>query len=81
MAGAVLLSAFVVRVKTMWRQAPITAAVVIAAAVMNGSAAVGVTQGLRKVAAVVFGCVVGMVVSVAMSKVWLIPLATQEERT
>jgi len=80
MAAAVLVSSFVVRVKTMWRQAPITAAVVIASAVVNGSAAVGMMQGLRKVAAVVFGCVVGVVVSIAMSKVWLIPLS-EEERT
>jgi uncharacterized membrane protein YccC len=81
MAAAVLVSSFVVRVKTMWRQAPITAAVVIASAVVNGSAAVGMVQGLRKVAAVVFGCVVGVVVSIAMSKVWLIPLSTEKERT
>jgi uncharacterized membrane protein YccC len=80
MAAAVLVSSFVVRVKTMWRQAPITAAVVIAAAVVNGSPAVGMVQGLRKVAAVVFGCMVGMVVSIAMSKVWLIPLSSKEER-
>ena len=81
MAAAVLVSSFVVRIKTMWRQAPITAAVVIASAVVNGSAAIGMVQGLRKVAAVVFGCVVGVVVSIAMSRVWLIPLSTEKERT
>jgi hypothetical protein len=71
----------VIRVKTMWRQAPITAAVVIAAAVMNDSSTVGIVQGLRKVAAVVFGSVVGIAVSLAMSKVWIIPLATEEKGT
>ena len=81
MATAVLVSSFVVRVKTMWRQAPITAAVVIASAAVNGSVAAGMAQGLRKVAAVVFGCVVGVVVSIAMSKVWLIPLSAEKERT
>jgi uncharacterized membrane protein YccC len=79
MAVAVLVSTFVVRVKTMWRQAPITAALVIAAAVVNGSPTVGMVQGVRKVAAVVFGCVVGMVVSLVMSNVWLIPLSTEKE--
>jgi len=79
MAAAVLVSTFVVRVKTMWRQAPITAAVVIAAAVVNGSSTVGIVQGLHKVAAVVFGCVVGMVVSLAMSRVWLIPQSVEDE--
>jgi len=72
LASTVLVSSYVVRVKTMWRQAPITAAVVIAAAVVNGSAAVGVVQGLHKVAEVMFGCLVGVAVSVMMSRVWLI---------
>jgi Fusaric acid resistance protein-like len=79
MAVAVLVSSFVVRIKTEWRQAPINAAVVIAAAVMDGSSAVVTLQGLRKVAAVVFGSVVAMVVSLAMSKVWLIPLPTEDK--
>jgi len=81
MAAAVLVSSFVVRVKTMWRQAPITAATVIAAAVMSGSSAVGIAQALSKVGGVVFGCVVGMAVSLAMSKVWLIRLSPEEEST
>jgi uncharacterized membrane protein YccC len=72
LAATVLVSSYVVRIKTMWRQAPITAAVIIAAAAVNESAAVGVTQGLRKVAEVAFGCLVGMVVSLVMSKAWLI---------
>jgi uncharacterized membrane protein YccC len=80
MAAAVLVSSFVVRVKTMWRQAPITAAIVIAAAVMSGSSTVGILEGLRKVMAVVFGCVVGVVVSIGMSRVWLIPLSTERQR-
>ena len=78
LAAAVLVSAYVVRVKTMWRQAPLTAAVVIASAAANDSLTVGIVQGLHKVAEVVFGCLVGIVVSVAMSKVWLIQLPTEE---
>lgn len=78
LAATVLVSVYVVRVKTMWRQAPITAAVVIAAASANGSLAVGVAQGMHKVAEVIFGCLVGMVVSVAMSRVWLVRTPTQE---
>ena len=78
LAAAVLVSAYVVRVKTMWRQAPITAAVVIAAAAANDSFSVGVMQGLHKVAEVVFGCLVGIVVSLVMSKVWLIQPPTEK---
>jgi uncharacterized membrane protein YccC len=78
LAATVLVSAYVVRIKTMWRQAPITAAIIIAAAAVNESTAVGVAQGLRKVAEVAFGCLVGMVVSVVMSKVWLIQPSIEE---
>jgi uncharacterized membrane protein YccC len=79
LAAAVLVSSYVVRVKTMWRQAPITAAVVIASAVVNDSSAIGVMQGLHKVAEVVFGCVVGVSVSMVMSHVWLIRPSTTEQ--
>ena len=69
----VLVSSFVVRIKTMWRQAPITAAVVIAASINHGaSAKVGLEYGLHKVAEVIFGCLVGLVVSLVMSKLWFI---------
>jgi len=78
LAATVLVSSYVVRVRTMWRQAPITAAVIIASALMNDSSAIGIVQGLHKVAEVVFGCLVGVTVSVAMSRVWLIQPATGE---
>jgi hypothetical protein len=66
------ISSYVVKVKTMWRQAPITAAVVIACGLMHDSARVGVLQGFHKVAEVVFGCIVGLLVSLMMAKVWSI---------
>jgi uncharacterized membrane protein YccC len=72
LAATVLVSSYVVRIKTMWRQAPITAAVVIAAAITADSSVVGIRQGIHKVAEVVFGCLVGLTVSLLMSKVWLV---------
>jgi hypothetical protein len=78
LAATVLVSSYVVRVKTMWRQAPISAAVVIAAAITSDSPANGIAQGLHKVAEVVFGCLVGVTVSLVMSKVWLIQPSTEE---
>jgi hypothetical protein len=72
LAATVLVSSYLIRIKTMWRQAPITAAVVIAAALTSNSAAIGVVRGLHKVAEVVFGCLVGVTVSLVMSKAWLI---------
>lgn len=72
LGATVLISNYLVRVKVMWRQAPITAAVVIAAGVATGSTSVGVMQGIHKVLEVIFGCLVGLVVSWLMSKVWLI---------
>ena len=67
----VLISSYLVRVKTMWRQAPITAAIVIAASLASASK-VGLERGLHRVAEVLFGSVVGMLVSWLMSKVWLV---------
>ena len=66
----VLLSAYVVRVQVMWRQAPITAAIVIASSVSSHSRISGIEHGLHKVAEVVFGCLVGLVVAWAMSRIW-----------
>lgn len=72
MAVTVLVSSYLVRIKPMWRQAPITAAIVIAAEMSRGSALVGIEKGLHKVAEVIFGCLVGLMVSLFMSKYWLV---------
>ena len=72
LAVAVLISSYVIRIKTMWRQAPITAAIVLAAGISQGAKVAGIATGLHKVAEVLFGCIVGLLVSWLMSKVWLI---------
>jgi len=72
LALTVLISSYLIRIKTMWRQAPITAAIVLATGITQGAKAAGVESGLRKVGQVIFGCVVGIVVSWLMSKVWLV---------
>ena len=72
LAITVLISSFIIRIKTMWRQAPITAAIVIAAALMTDSAQSGMQRGLEKIVQVIFGCLVGLIVSWLMSHVWLI---------
>jgi acid phosphatase family membrane protein YuiD len=82
LAVTVLVSSYAVRVKTMWRQAPITAAIVIAAGISRSSTLHGVQQGLHKVGEVLFGCVVGLLVSWLMSKVWLVrPPAQRAEQS
>jgi uncharacterized membrane protein YccC len=78
LAVTVLISSYVVRIKTMWRQAPITAAIVIAAGITRSSTLGGLQHGLHKVAEVLFGCVVGLLVSWLMSKVWLIQRPANE---
>ena len=70
LAASVLVSSYVVHIQTMWRQAPITAAIVIAAGLTHHSKLSGVENGLHKVAEVIFGCLVGLMVTWAMSKVW-----------
>ena len=72
LAVTVLVSSYVVRIKTMWRQAPITAAIVIAAEISKGSTLVGTEKGLHKVAEVIFGCLAGLLVSLFMSRFWLV---------
>lgn len=73
LAVTVLISTYFVPVKTMWRQAPITAAIVIASGLEHHSKLTGIEHGLHKVAEVLVGCLMGLAVSWAMSKVW--PLA------
>lgn len=73
MAVTVLLSSYVIRVPTMWRQAPITAAIVIAGGLQHHDRLSGMEQGLHRVAEVLLGCVVGFAVAWLLSKVW--PLA------
>lgn len=78
MAAAVLLTSYVVRVPVMWRQAPITAAIVIAGGVTHSKLS-GVEAGLERVGEVILGCVVGVLVSVLMSKLWPVPEASKKE--
>ena len=79
LALTVLISSYLIRIKTMWRQAPITAAIVLATGITQGAKAAGVESGLRKVGQVIFGCVVGIVVSWLMSKVWLVKPAPERD--
>ncbi len=73
MAVAVLVSSYVVRQPTMFRQAPITAAIVIAAGLEKHSKLSGVELGVRRVGEVLLGCLVGIAVSWIMAKLWPAP--------
>ena len=73
LSAAAFLSAYVVRVPVMFRQAPITAAIVIASELERHSKIGGIELGLRRVAEVLLGCIVGVAVSWAMSKLWPLP--------
>jgi uncharacterized membrane protein YccC len=70
LAVTVLLSSYVIHIPTMWRQAPITAAIVIAAGLTAHSKLSAIEHGLHKVAEVLFGCLVGVLVSWLMSRLW-----------
>jgi uncharacterized membrane protein YccC len=70
---AVLVSSYFVRIPTMWRQAPITAALVIGSGLTQHSKLTGAEQGLTRVGEVLLGCVVGLVVSWLLSRVWPLP--------
>jgi hypothetical protein len=77
LAATVLISSYVIRIPSMWRQAPITAAIVIAAGLTHHSRLTGIEHGLHKVAEVIYGCLVGLSVTWLMSNVWPIAQAGQ----
>jgi uncharacterized membrane protein YccC len=70
MAVTVLLSSYVVRVQTMWRQAPISAAFVISAGLEYHSRKHGLIAGAGRMSEVVFGSIVGVVVAWIVSVLW-----------
>jgi len=72
-AGYPLISSYVIHIQTMWRQAPITAALVIATGLMHDSEWSGVEDGLHKVAEVLLGSLMGLCVSWLMSRIWPLP--------
>jgi FtsH-binding integral membrane protein len=73
MAVTVLLSSYVVRIQTMWRQAPISAAFVISAGLEYHSRKHGLIAGVGRMSEVLFGCLVGLVVAWLVSIVWPLP--------
>ena len=77
MAAAALVSTYIVRVPTMWRQCPITAALVVASSLTQHSGATGAEMGLRRVGEIILGCLFGVVVSWVMSKLWHVPVAAK----
>ena len=80
MAVTVLLSSYVVRIQTMWRQAPISAAFVIAAGMEYHSRIHGLEAGAMRMSEVLFGCVVGIVVAWIVSVVWPLPEPAPENQ-
>ena len=75
---SVLLSSYIVRVPVMWRQAPITATLVVAGGLLDSSKMHGVQQGLSRVRDVLLGCLVGLLVTFFVSKLWPLDGATEE---
>jgi len=70
----VLISSYIVHVPQMWRQAPITAALVVAASLTHHSAKTGAEIGLGRVGEVILGCITGLSVTYIMSKIWPPPV-------
>ena len=73
LAATALLSSYIVRVPVMWRQAPITAAIVVASGIEHHSQELSIEIGLRRVGEVLFGCLIGLAVSWLISKIWPLP--------
>ena len=72
---------YIVRIRAMWRQVPITAAIIIAAGLTHHSKLSGVKIGLGRVGDVLLGCVMGSLVTWLMSKIWPLPEAGNEKES
>ena len=73
MALTVLLSSYVVKIPTMWRQGPITAAFVISASLEHHTRGPALRAGMNRISEVLFGCIIGLVVAYTLSRVWPLP--------
>lgn len=73
MAVTVIISSYFVRIPAMWRQAPITTAIVIAGGLQHHDKLTGMEQGVRRVGEVLFGCMVGIAVAWMLSRIWPLP--------
>src|SRR5215467_9892274 len=73
MAVTVLVSSYVVRIQTMWRQVPISAAFVIAAGLEHHSRKQSLLAGVSRMNEVLFGCFVGILVAWLVSVAWPLP--------
>ena len=73
MALTVLLSSYVVKIPTMWRQGPITAAFVISAGLEQHTRGPALRAGVNRISEVLFGCLIGLAVAWTLSKVWPLP--------
>lgn len=70
LATAVLVSSYFVRVPTMWRQAPITAAIIIAGSLHHHDKAQAIGSAMDRIGEVLFGCVVGIGSAWVLSRLW-----------
>ncbi|HOM13946.1 MAG TPA: FUSC family protein [Rubrivivax sp.] len=70
LALSVLVSTYLVRVPTMWRQAPITAAIVVAGSLQHHDKLGALERGAARVGEVLFGCLVGIACAWLLSKLW-----------
>lgn len=76
MSATVLLSAYGLRVQQNWRIAPTTAALIIAANLVHHSKMSSAEVGVRRMAEVILGCLVGILVAWLIAQVWPPPPAT-----
>ena len=70
LAVSVLISSYLVRIQVMWRQAPITAAIVVASGLTHATKVIGLQDGLKRVGEVMLGCFVGLLITLLISKIW-----------
>ncbi len=78
MAVTVIVSSYLVRIPAMWRQAPITAAIVIAGGLQHHDKVAGMEQGLHRVAEVLLAASSASWSRGYWRKVWPLPEARSQ---
>jgi uncharacterized membrane protein YccC len=70
---SVLVSSYLIRIPTMWRQAPITAAIIVAGGMQHHDKLGAFENGAIRVGEVIFGCLIGIASAWALSTIWPMP--------